>query len=368
MALFLVAWAASARAADMSGALSVVARDPLTDELGVAVLSHAAACGNVVPWVQAGVGAIATQGETNVSWGPRGLQMLREGKTVQSMVDTLMHSDDGFQRRQLGALDKKGWPAGYSGVELVNWSGGILDSNLAVQGNTMPDNHVIEMVVDTMRATRGQPLADRLLTALALASANKADWRGARSAALLIGRANPARPEDASRWVYLRVDDDADPVGRLMQLYRDWRAGRLVASYLDYAKWYRESRSPVRADVEQARAQAAVAAALADSNLGAPALNAMAWQLARRGAMLEQAWVAIERARRAEPKSTEFTDTAAEVRFRQGRMTDAIALLEEAHKAVPADEYIAARLKDFRNRWPAHSIEGPGSKKQKYRH
>jgi uncharacterized Ntn-hydrolase superfamily protein len=347
--LILVAWAASACAADMSGALSIIARDPATDELAVAVLSHAPASGNFVPWVQAGVGAIATQGETNGSWGPRGLALLREGVRGQVLVDTLMHSDPDFMRRQIGIVDRFGWPAGYTGIELVNWSGGMLDSNLAVQGNTMPDNVVIEAVFDTMKGTRGQPLAERMLTGLSLAALRKADWRGARSAALLIGRAHPGRPEDASRYVYLRVDDDPDPVARLDRLYRAWRAGRLVAAHLDYAKWYRESGSLPRAEREEASAQAAVAASLADTSLGAPALNAMAWQLARRGVMLEQAWSAIERARLAEPKSTEFTDTAAEVRFRQGRLKDAVALATEASTRVPADEYLANRLLYFKN-------------------
>jgi uncharacterized Ntn-hydrolase superfamily protein len=330
----------------MSGAFSIVARDPATGEIGVAVLSHAPACGNSTPWVQAGVGAIATQGETNASWGPRGLQMLREGVPVEKMVDSLMHSDDGFQRRQIGALDKTGWPAGYSGRELVNWSGGILDTNWALQGNTMPDHIVIVAVADTIARLHAQPLADRMLGGLALAQRRKGDWRGARSAAILIGRLHPDRPEDASRYVYLRVDDDPDPVGKLARLYRAWRASRLVAAELDYATWYRKTGHP-RADIEQARARGDVAAALNDTSLGAPALNAMAWQLAQRGVLLDHAWRAVERARKAEPRSTEFSDTAAEVRFRQGRPADALVLAREGAKRVPADEYLQARVKFF---------------------
>jgi uncharacterized Ntn-hydrolase superfamily protein len=340
---------AFACAADMNGALSIVARDPATDEMAVAVLSHAPACGSFVPWVQAGVGAIATQGETNSTWGPRGLQLLREGVRVDRMVDSLMHSDPGFLRRQVGALDRTGGPAGYTGTELVNWSGGILDSNLTVQGNTMTDNSTLQALYDTLQAAnRSVPLAERLLDALAQGVRRKADWRGARSAALLVGRPNPQRPDDASRYVYLRVDDDPDPVGKLAALYRAWRAAHLVAAHLDYAEWYRAAKAPERATREESRARAGVLAALADSSLGAPALNALAWGLAQRGKFLDQAWTAVARARTFEPKSTELTDTAAEVRFRQGRLADAVALLEEAHKAVPPDEYIAARLAAFR--------------------
>lgn len=366
----LLSTAAAAQAADMSGALSIVLRDPDTGELGVAVMSHAPACGTLVPWVQAGVGAIATQGETNGSWGPRGLQMLRDGVPAQGVVDSLMRSDAGYLRRQLGLLDATGWPAGYSGTDLVNWSGGILDSNLAVQGNTMPNNLVIEAVVDTLRALKRRPLAERMLAGLMLADSRRGDWRGARSVALLVGRPNPARPEDASRFVYLRVDDDPAPVIALDRLYRAWRAGRLVGAYLDYADSFKQAGQPARAQFEQGRARAAVAAALADSALGAPALNAMAWQLAQRGAMLDQAWSAIARAQLAEPRSTEFTDTAAEVRYRQGRVTDALALATEASKRVPPDEYLKSRMAFFAaeaKKAPPAAGDGKGAAKKKKR-
>jgi len=166
VALAVSAASFPAQAADMNGSLSVLGFDPLTGEIGVAVASRGPACGNTVPWVQAGVGAIATQGETNPSWGPRGLAMLREGVPVQRMVDSLMKSDDGFQRRQVGALDRKGWPGGYTGAELVNWSGGMLDSNIAVQGNTLASTLVVQAMYDTMKGSGGQPLADRLLGGL----------------------------------------------------------------------------------------------------------------------------------------------------------------------------------------------------------
>ena len=344
---------AFARAADMNGAFSIVARDPYTGEMAVACMSHAPACGNVVPWVQAGIGAIATQGETNPSWGPRGLQFMRDSMLPSGIVDTLMKSDPGLQRRQVAMLDRKGWPGGYSGGELVNWSGGILDSNLAVQGNTMPDNTSLQAIFDTLKAASlDQPLSERLLDGLAHAVRRKADWRGARSAALLVGRVNPNRPEDTSRYVYLRVDDDPDPVGKLTALYRTWRASQLVAAHLDYAAWYRGAKAAPRAARDSVRAAAAVEQALADPTLGAPALNAMAWALARRTAMLDKAWTAIERARKAEPKNTEFMDTAAEVRAQQGMMEEALKILEAATKLVPTDEYLAARLDAMRKAAP----------------
>ena len=358
LVLLLLLLPASARAADMSGAFSIVARDPLTSEMAVAGFSHASACGNLVPWVQAGVGAIATQGEANPTFGPRGLAMLRDGVRVDMIVDSLMRSDPGAMRRQVAALDRRGNPAGYSGLELVNWSGGILDSNLTLQGNCMRDNASLQALYDTLKADSPErPIAERLLDALARADRLRADWRGARSAVLLVGRVSAQHPEDASRYIYLRVDDDPDPVGKLQALYRTWRASHLVASYLDYASWYRREGSPPRAERDSVRAREAVAAALSDTDLGAPALNAMAWALAQRGTMLDEAWSAIERARKAEPKSTEFTDTAAEVRWRQGKQAEAIALLEEAHKRVPLDEYIAQRLETLRKAAPGAAAQ-----------
>jgi uncharacterized Ntn-hydrolase superfamily protein len=339
--------APGARAADMSGSFSVILYDPATGEIGIGVLSHAAACGSFVPWVEAGVGAIATQGETNPAWGPRGLDLLRAGVPVAKVVDSLYKSDDGFQRRQLGALDRTGWPAGYSGIELVNWSGGVLDSNFAMQGNTMTNHVVMDVLADTVRATRGQPLADRLLLALTLGERLKADWRGARSAAILVGRLNPERPADRGSYISVRVDDSPRPIAMLAAQYRSYRAGRLVAAHLDYAGWYRRSGDTARGALEEARARDDVQSALADTTLPAPALNAMAWQLAQRGAMLDQAWDAIERAQEAEPRSTEFTDTAAEVRLRQGRAADALALSKVALARVPRDQYLQSREKFF---------------------
>ena len=339
--------ATSVRAADMSGAFSVILYDPATGEIGIGVLSHAPACGGYVPWVEAGVGAIATQGETNASWGPRGLDMLRAGVPVEKMVDSLMKSDPGFQRRQLGALDRTGWPGGYTGIELVNWSGGILDSNFAMQANTMNTHLVMDVLADTVRAIKDRPLADRLLVALTLGERIKADWRGARSAAILVGRVNPERPEDKGRYISLRADDNPHPAAALAAQYRALRAARLVAAHLDYAGWYRSSGDAARAALEESRARDDVQSALADSMLSAPAYNAMAWQLAQRGVMLEQAWEATQRAQAAEPRSTEFTDTAAEVRYRQGRVAEALALAKDALSRVPPDEYLQSRVKFF---------------------
>jgi hypothetical protein len=222
----------------------------------------------------------------------------------------------------------------------------------------MRDNASLQAIYDTLKAdSPARPLAERLLDALAMADRHRADWRGARSA-VLPGRPRPhAASRGCVRYIYLRVDDDPDPVGKLAALYRTWRASHLVASYLDYAAWYRRRarrRAPSATPCVPARR---CRRRLPTMRLGAPALNAMAWALAQRGTMLEEAWSAIERARKAEPKSTEFTDTAAEVRWRQGKQAEAIALLEEAHKAVPTDEYIAARLETLRKAAPGRAAQ-----------
>ncbi|MGH7725349.1 MAG: DUF1028 domain-containing protein [Candidatus Eiseniibacteriota bacterium] len=337
------------RAAEMNGTVSVVGMDPLTGEMGVAVLSHTPACGNEVPWVQAGVGAVATLGESNADWGPRILGLLREGLSAAQAVDSMTKLDPHLQRRQVGVIDRNGKPGGYTGLECLYWSGGVIDNHVAAQGNFLKGHESLQAIYDSFKSSVGSstPLAERLLSALRAGEAQGGDRRGARSGALLVGRPSSDRLDYLSRFIYLRVDDASDPLAELDRLYRAYAATRLLEAHLHYADSYRKGGAAAaeRLKKEEERANAIVEQTLGDKEATAPMLNAVAWQLAQRGMMLDRAQTAADRALKLQPENPEILDTIAEVRLRQGRTADALTVAKQAAALEPRDEYLAARVK-----------------------
>jgi uncharacterized Ntn-hydrolase superfamily protein len=202
---------------------SIVARDPQTGELGVAVQSHWFSVGTLCPWAEAGVGAIATQSFVNVSFGSRGLDMLRGGRTAQEVLDALIAADDGRDVRQLAIVDARGNVAVHTGAKCIAATGHITGDAFSVQANMMLSDGVWPAMAAAYEASSG-PLAERLVAALGGAQAAGGDVRGAQSAALLVVRAESTdRPwEDCI--VDLRVEDHPDPVLEIARLLRVHRA------------------------------------------------------------------------------------------------------------------------------------------------
>lgn len=332
-------------AADMQGSLSVLGLDRASGAIGVAVVSDAPSCGAAIPWVEAGVGAIATQGEMNPSWGPRGLALLRAGVPPQAVCDTLYRSDPGYLRRQVGVLAGDGTTGGFSGLELIGFSGGVIDTLVAVQGNSLSYTTALMATHDTFTVHSDLALPERLLQALAFGATQA---RGPlRSAALLVGRVDPERPESATRWISLRVDDSATPMADLERLYRDFAAARLVESHLHFADLASRARQPAVERAERARAEALLATALADTSVSGYALNALAWNLAQRGAHLEQAAAAAGRALTREPRNRAFLDTASAIAERRGDRSAALDFAKRASAVAPRDEYLRERVKSL---------------------
>ncbi len=332
-------------ASDMQGTLSVIGLDRSTGAIGVAVVSHAPGCGAEVPWLQAGIGAIATQGDVNPSWGPLGLALLRDGMDPQALCDTLYKRDPSYLRRQIGVLDRRGRPGGYTGLELSGFSGGVIDTMVAVQGSALARGDVLLAVHDSFVVWTDLPLPERLLASLRMGAL--AASRPLRSAALLVGRVDPERPADATRWIYLRVDDHPDPLAELDRLFRAHAASRLVESHLHSAKVAATSGRASAATAERAEAESRVSAALADTALQASALNAMAWGMAQHGAWLDRAEVAARRAAAGEPANPEYRDTIAELRARQGDRTGALLEAKRAFALAPLDDYFRERVLVF---------------------
>lgn len=202
---------------------SIVARDPKTGEMGVAVQSHWFSVGSIVSWGEAGVGVIATQSFVNPSFGQRGLEMLKQGMTAQEVVDLLIASDEGRDFRQLAIVDAKGNSAAYTGSKCIPEAGHIVGDNYCVEANLMLSNLVWSEMSKAFESSDG-PLAERLIAALEAAQNVGGDIRGQQSAAILVvkGEAKGKLWED--RYIDLRVEDHPEPIKEIKRLLKVFRA------------------------------------------------------------------------------------------------------------------------------------------------
>ncbi len=201
---------------------SIVARDPQTGELGVAVQSKFLAVGAVVPWAKAGVGAIATQSWANTSYGPRGLELLANGLSTQEVLAQLIGEDEGRASRQLGIVGVTGQPATFTGDQCYSWAGGHAGDHYTCQGNILVGEETVLAMARTFEQTAGH-LCDRLVAALAAGQVAGGDSRGQQSAALLVVRHGGGYGGFNDRFIDLRVDDHPRPIDelqRILQLHK----------------------------------------------------------------------------------------------------------------------------------------------------
>jgi uncharacterized Ntn-hydrolase superfamily protein len=202
---------------------SIVAFDPETGDMGVAVQSHWFSVGTIVSWGEAGVGVIATQSFVNVSYGPRGLELLKKGKTPQEVVDELISTDEGRDFRQLAVLDANGNAASFTGKKCIQPAGNIVGDGFSVQANLMANDKVWPAMAEAFKNSKG-PLAERMLVALEAAENTGGDIRGKQSAALLVVRGKSTGKVWEDRLVDLRVDDSPEPLAELRRLLKVHRA------------------------------------------------------------------------------------------------------------------------------------------------
>ena len=193
---------------------SIVARDPETGDLGVAVQSKFLAVGAVVPWAKAGVGAIATQAFANVEYGPEGLRLLADGHAADEVLRRLVAADDGREHRQAGIVDAHGGSATHTGRDCFAWAGGRTGENFAAQGNILADAPVVDGLVETFLAG-GRPFPELLVACLEAGDSAGGDRRGRESASILVVRESGGFGGGNDRWIDLRVDQHDDPIGEL---------------------------------------------------------------------------------------------------------------------------------------------------------
>lgn len=202
---------------------SIVARDSTTGRLGVAVQSHWFSVGAVVPWAEAGVGAVATQSFIEPSYGPLGLELMRLGRSAPEALQALISTDAGEAVRQVAMIDAQGRVAAHTGSRAIDAKGQQLGDQYSVQANLMDRESVWPAMAKAYESSPGD-LAERLLAALEAAEGEGGDIRGRQSAALLVVSAeSTGRPWD-DRIFDLRVEDHPDPVGELRRLVQLQRA------------------------------------------------------------------------------------------------------------------------------------------------
>jgi uncharacterized Ntn-hydrolase superfamily protein len=202
---------------------SIVARDSTTGRLGVAVQSHWFSVGAVVPWAEAGVGAVATQSFIEPSYGPLGLELMRLGRSAPEALRALTSTDSGEAVRQVAMIDAQGRVAAHTGSRAIDAKGQQLGDQYSVQANLMDRESVWPAMAKAYESSPGD-LAERLLAALEAAVGEGGDIRGRQSAALLVVSAESTGRPWNDRIFDLRVEDHPDPLGELRRLVQLQRA------------------------------------------------------------------------------------------------------------------------------------------------
>ncbi len=224
---------------------SIVARDPATGQIGVAVQSHWFSVGSLVTWAEAGVGAVATQSFIDPAYGPLGLDLMRAGKTAKQALAAIIASDPNENVRQVAMIDAKGQVAAHTGNKCIPAAGHYVGENFSVQANLMLNEKVWPAMAEAYQKTGGD-LADKMLAALDAAQAVGGDIRGKQSAAILIvSDTNTGRPW-VDRLMELRIEDHPEPLKELRRLvhvhraYQHMNAGDLAVEHKDMDKALRE--------------------------------------------------------------------------------------------------------------------------------
>ena len=210
---------------------SIVAIDTVNGDVGVAVQSKFPNVRPVVPWAEAGVGAVATQSFANTSFGPRGLTLMRNGATAEEALRILVATDSARQSRQAGIIDMRGNAASWTGTECFDWAGGntgtawggkgeiVVGRGFAAQGNILVGKPTVEAMAGTFQSTKGS-LADRLVAAIVAGGKAGGDRRGEQSAALVVKRKGGSYDGTTDDYIDISVYDHATPLKELDRLYQ----------------------------------------------------------------------------------------------------------------------------------------------------
>lgn len=196
---------------------SIVARDPATGELGIAVQSKFLAVGSGISWAKAGAGAVVTQAMANLDFGELGIKLLEKGYSAEQVGRALLELDPGKEDRQFGIVDAKGGSFSFTGKRCFDYAGGVCGENFSAQGNILVSKATVDAFVETFHSTSG-PLSRRLVACLDAAQKAGGDRRGRQSASLYIAQEGASYGGYNDTKVDLRVDDHPNPIDELSRL------------------------------------------------------------------------------------------------------------------------------------------------------
>ena len=238
---------------------SIVARDSVTGEIGVAVQSHVFGVGRIVPWAEGGVGAVATQSFADPSYGYLGLQLMKSGKSAQQALDALLAADPEKESRQVAMIDTNGNVAVFTGSKCIDFAGHIKGIDYSVQANLMVSGDVWPAMAHAFESSR-EDLAGRMLAALDAAQAVGGDIRGQQSAAMVVVRRRSMNRPWYDKLIDIRVDDHPSPLSELRRLLQLRKSERQLT---------RASSSIAQKDLKSAQQQFELAVALNPQNVEA---------------------------------------------------------------------------------------------------
>jgi uncharacterized Ntn-hydrolase superfamily protein len=326
------------------GTFSICALDPGTAELGIAVASRVLDAGYVVPWLKAGVGAVASQALSNPFLGPWGLDELAKGKPAEEALKNVLALDSAFENRQIGVVDKDGRSAAFTGRKCNAWAGHKTGINYTVQGNILTGPEVVDSMAAAFERATG-PLGERLLAALEAGEKTGGDKRGKQSAALyvVVHRGGYLGADD--RLVDLKVVDNTAPVQELRRLYELWQYAFMAPAYIRLSDEVKSG-----GDRYLAKAYDLLIKAQKSGLENAEVFNSLAWEFATRKKYPRETILAALVAHELAPDDPNIMDTVAESYYANAEYDNAILWETRALKIDPQNEFFKEQLKKFTER------------------
>ncbi len=324
------------------GTFSIVAMDPQTDEWGIAVASRVLDVGYIVPWVKAGVGAVASQALSNPYIGPRILEELEKGKSAGEALQTVLAADTMPEDRQVGVVDRNGKSASHTGKTTNAWAGHKTAQYVAVQGNILTGPQVVDSMFAVFQRTKG-PLAERLLSALEAGEKAGGDSRGKQSASIVVMTKRGGYLGVDDRLVDLKVIDNPEPVQELRRQYELWQYAFMAPAYLRLT-----DEKAAKEEIYLARTHSLLMKALASEVSSAETYNSLAWEFALRKKYPKETLEAALKAHNLAPDDANIMDTVAEAYYAAGNGKDAVQWEERALEIEPENAFFQKQLKKFR--------------------